>query len=34
MKVVYHFKSATEITTDIIDSIKIVFKGNSIVVIV
>lgn len=34
MYTTYHFESATEITTDIIDSIKTVFKGKSIVVTV
>jgi hypothetical protein len=34
MYTTYHFSSAAEITTDVIDSIKTTFKGKSIVLTV
>ncbi len=34
MYTTYHFNSVTEITTDVIDSIKTAFKGKSIVLTV
>lgn len=34
MYTTYHFKSAAEINTDILDAIKTVFKGKSIVITV